>query len=122
LVEGIYTVVVMDSTGCSTTEQITVNDLNIDCDFFIYLPNAFTPNADGENDLLYLRGKGIESFTMVIYNRWGNKVFETSDINEGWDGTYKGKPLNSAVFVYVVNATFTNGETIFKKGDVSILK
>jgi len=122
LTEGIYTVIVTDSSGCSITEPITLNDQNNDCEFHIYLPNAFTPNGDGENDVLFLRGKGIESFTLVIYNRWGNKVFETNSLTYGWDGTFKGNVLNPAVFVYVVDVTFVNGETTTEKGNISIIK
>jgi gliding motility-associated-like protein len=122
LSQGVYTLILSDSTGCTSTYQTTINDMAIDCQFHIYLPNVFSPNNDGENDVLFVRGKGIESVQLVIYNRWGNKVFETNDIAYGWDGTYNGNELNSAVFVYFIEATFTNGQSITDKGNVSIVK
>ena len=122
LAMGTYTVIVSDSTGCTSTYITTINDLEIDCDYHIYLPNVFSPNGDGENDVLYVRGKGIEMMTLTIYNRWGNKVFETNDMQTGWDGTYHGNDQGSAVFVYFINATFINGQSIEEKGNVSIVK
>jgi gliding motility-associated-like protein len=122
LTMGTYTVIVSDSTGCTSTYITTINDLEIDCDYHIYLPNVFSPNGDGENDILYVRGKGVESITLTIYNRWGNKVFETNDMEIGWDGTYHGNDQGSAVFVYFINATFINGQSIEEKGNVSIVK
>ena len=122
LAMGTYTVIVSDSTGCTSTYITTINDLEINCDYHIYLPNVFSPNGDGENDILYVRGKGIEMMTLTIYNRWGNKVFETNDMKTGWDGTYHGNDQGSAVFVYFINATFINGQEIEEKGNVSIVK
>ena len=119
---GSYSVTVMDSTGCSSTFTTTINDFGLDCDYHIYLPNVFSPNGDGENDVLFVRGKGIESVSLKIYNRWGNKVFESNNLEQGWDGTFKGKEQGSAVFVYYISATFVNGSTIEDKGNVSIVR
>ncbi|TAL57928.1 MAG: gliding motility-associated C-terminal domain-containing protein, partial [Bacteroidetes bacterium] len=87
-----------------------------------YIPNAFSPNGDGENDIFYVRGNCIKELTFIIYNRWGEKVFETTDPKICWDGIYKGKPLNTAVFVYYMEATLTNGEKINRKGNISLIK
>ena len=72
-------------------KSIDIDNLLIDCDYFIYVPNVFSPNADGNNDMLYVRGNRIESLRFNIYNRWGNKVFETDNVRQGWDGKYRGK-------------------------------
>jgi gliding motility-associated-like protein len=122
LQSGTYTVIVSDGSGCSITDSINIFNLEIDCDYFVYLPNAFTPNGDQNNDILYVRGKGITSFTLNIYNRWGNKVFETDELNTGWDGTYKAEPQNTAVFVYTIEGVFENGETFKESGDISLLR
>jgi len=122
LQEGTYTVFVSDSTGCSNSYITTIYDLELDCDYHVYLPNVFSPNGDGENDILYVLGKGIESISLSIYNRWGNKVFETNDMLQGWDGTYNGNEQGNAVFVYYITATFVNGKTVEEKGNVSIVK
>lgn len=88
----------------------------------IFVANIFSPNGDGFNDFLFARGKALISVEFVVYDRWGAKVFETNDITKGWDGTKNGKPLNTAVFVYVVRGKFKNGDEVTKKGNVTLLK
>lgn len=122
LAAGTYTLIVQDNTGCTTTGQAIINETNIACDFFVYTPNMFSPNGDGENDVFFVRGKGIATLSVKIYNRWGNKVFEINDVNQGWDGTYKGSDQGTAVFVYVLEATFLNGKTVTESGDVSLIR
>lgn len=88
----------------------------------IFVPNAFSPNNDMENDLECVLGNCIQDFYFAIYDRWGEKVFESTDPKNCWDGTYKGKLMNTAVFVYYLQATLNNGETIKKKGNVSLIR
>ena len=87
-----------------------------------YVPNIFSPNSDGTNDILYVRGENISEVSISIYNRWGEKVFSSNDRNKGWDGSYKGKPCPAEVYVYYVNITFTNGEIKQKKGNVTLVR
>jgi gliding motility-associated-like protein len=87
-----------------------------------FLPTAFSPNQDGLNDILYVHGSGIRNIALSIYNRWGEKVFESHNISGGWDGTFKGKPLDSAVFVYYLEVTFTNGDHATNKGNVTLIR
>ena len=122
LAAGDYSLEVTNSFGCNEVVDVTVLNDEIDCDYHIYLPNVFSPNGDNENDMLYVRGKGIQSFTLIIYNRWGNKVFETTDINMGWDGSYRGIEQGNAVFVYYLTSTFINGVEKEEQGNVSIVK
>lgn len=88
------------------------------------VPNAFSPNGDGHSDLFVLHGWGncVSSFSFLIFDRWGEKVFETEDASEGWDGNYKGKPLNPGVFVYYIRANSFTGEKITKKGNISLIR
>ena len=88
------------------------------------VPNAFTPNGDNRNDDFCLQGwdECVTDFNVMVFDRWGEKVFETENVSTYWDGTYKNKPLNSAVFVYYINATFISGETVSKKGNISLIK
>jgi gliding motility-associated-like protein len=88
----------------------------------IYVPNAFTPNADGKNELLYVRGVGITKLYFTIYDRWGEKIFETESIDKGWDGTYKGKLCDPAVYVYYLYAECAGGEEYTEKGNISLLR
>ncbi|REJ80839.1 MAG: gliding motility-associated C-terminal domain-containing protein [Bacteroidetes bacterium] len=71
----------------------------------IYIPNAFTPNGDGLNDTFGVKGEGIKNFRLFIYNRWGEKIFETSNPNEHWDGYYGGRPAEQGTYVYQVFAS-----------------
>jgi gliding motility-associated-like protein len=114
-----YTVITSDSVGCVASDQITIY---VDYEYVIYIPNIFSPNGDGKNDILYVRGKGIKTLYFAVYDRWGEKVFETTDLNHGWDGTYKGKELNKAVFVYYVKVTFIDNSEVEQKGDVTLIR
>jgi len=67
-------------------------------------------------------GKSIQSLRFIIYDRWGEKVFETNSTDIGWDGTFRGLPMNSAVFVYYLEATFTNGEKKIEKGNITLVR
>ncbi|MBW7912268.1 MAG: PKD domain-containing protein [Taibaiella sp.] len=86
------------------------------------LPKAFSPNGDGENDILYVRGAGIETIDLKIYNRWGELVFESADVKIGWDGKYKGAEAPVEAYGYVLNVTFVDGTTFNKKGNVTLLR
>ncbi len=88
----------------------------------IFVANVFSPNGDGFNDFIFARGRGLDKILFIIYDRWGEKIFETTDLNVGWDGTYKGQSLNTAVFVYVVKGTFKNGEETIQKGNITLLR
>jgi len=121
-----YTVYASNASSCNDTATVTVQVL---CDGSqLWLPNTFSPNGDGNNDRFYARGRGvsrIESFR--IFNRWGEVVYEardipTDDVRFSWDGTYKGQPLNPDVFIYVIQATCNQGETVELKGDISIVR
>ncbi|MCB0518026.1 MAG: gliding motility-associated C-terminal domain-containing protein [Lewinellaceae bacterium] len=118
-----YTVIVTDEGGCIAEREVTIVVINPDCDDpYVFLPNAFTPNGDGENDVLYFRSNIVDKMELAIYNRWGQKVFESNDINVGWDGTYKGKPLPPDVFGFYLKAVCFNGQEFFKKGNITLLR
>ncbi len=88
----------------------------------IYVPNAFTPNGDRNNEKLYVRGLNLSKVHLEIYNRWGELVFETNDQSIGWDGTFKGKPADPAVFVYYLEADCADGESYFEKGNITLIR
>ncbi len=118
-----FTVFVEDEIGCKDTANVTVYLKSFFCEEpYIFVPNAFTPDGDGRNDVFYVRGNAIDELLLVVYNRWGEKVFETNDLNSGWDGTYKGKELSPDVFGYYLELKCLNGEEYFKKGNVSLIR
>jgi gliding motility-associated-like protein len=88
-----------------------------------YIPTAFSPNGDGENDVLYVYGNSIKHLDFVLFDRFGEVVFTSDSITKGWDGTWKGVELNSAVFTYKATITFSNGdESVFEHGNITLMK
>ncbi|HPB02459.1 MAG TPA: gliding motility-associated C-terminal domain-containing protein, partial [Bacteroidales bacterium] len=123
--EGSYSVTVSDAHGCSRNATITLGDPGVPCDDITphaVVPNAFSPNGDGENDMLYVRGEGITQLSFIVYDRWGEKVFSTTSLNNGWDGTFRGKELDPAVFTYYLHAIFMDGTDKIEKGDVTLTR
>lgn len=89
----------------------------------IYVPTAFTPNNDGKNDLLKAIPVGIKKFTyFIIYNRWGQSVFYTTNSDTGWDGKFQGIDQNTAVFVWIVEGVDYKGQIIQRKGTVTLIR
>jgi gliding motility-associated-like protein len=118
----VYTVTVSDSQ-CSAIDTVEVRVLNIVCGPpNIFIPNTFTPNADGKNEKLYVRGLNLSKVHLAIYNRWGQVVFETFNQNEGWDGTFKEMKVDPDVFVYYLEATCEGGEEYFEKGNITVIR
>jgi gliding motility-associated-like protein len=94
-------------------------------DYQIYVPNAFTPNGDGFNDIFEIYGKKNlwKEMSMIIYNRWGEKVFDTNDSQFGWDGTFHGVLQNPQVYVYELRITFINGYAMpLQKGSITLIR
>lgn len=118
--ETIYCAIVTDSSGCQDSACVKIG-IEIICGE-VFVPSAFSPNNDNENDFECLYSDCIETFVFTIYNRWGEKVFETSDMSICWDGTWKGKDLNSAVFVYRLEGNLITGEQISQKGNISLIR
>lgn len=118
-----YYLTITDAFGCSNNDSVTVHTKNSICEEpNIFIPNTFTPNGDGLNDILYVRGLVISELYFAVYDRWGEKVFETSNPNIGWDGTFVGKQLPPDAYGYYLRVVCLGGEEFFKKGNVSIIR
>lgn len=112
-----YTVTIIDDAGCvalDSTQIIVVLDLVI--------PNAFTPNGDGLNDFFGISSPFIDQYAMVVYDRWGEIVFQTNDKNVGWDGTFKGKDLEMGTYIYVLQATTVENKPIDQTGTITLIR
>ncbi len=119
----VYTVSILDSAGCPKTAEVTVYVKSIKCNASdIFVPNTFTPNGDGSNDVLYVRGNEIKEVYFAVYNRFGQMVFETRDLTKGWDGFYNGMKEDPAVFAWYINAKCFNGDEVKKKGNVTLIR
>lgn len=115
-----YIVTGYNSKGCSSSDTVNVIVIN-DCGE-MFVPTAFSPNADGTNDVLYVRGVCLETLNFMVFNRWGEKVFETTDIKKGWDGTFKGEDMNTGVFVYRLEGKTYDGKGFSSKGNVTLIR
>ncbi len=111
-------------TSCSFTDSVFVELNEVTCSKEnIFIPNAFTPNGDGINDLFIPRSSIIlKSMKLIIIDRWGNQVFESTDITVGWDGNYKGQPATVDSYGYYFVGECSQGEKITIKGNVSLLR
>ncbi len=116
----IYIVEVTDANGCIGYDTVIVNVVP---DFSIFVPNAFTPNGDGKNDVLHLLPFGsFELLSFQIFNRWGELVYETDDINAGWDGIYKGFEQEVGSYAYYIKARNPLDKLTEFKGNVTLVR
>jgi len=114
-----YVTFIDTNTSCTITDSVTVFIFNCQ----IYVPDAFDPdNPDGLNTVFYVRSECVKTLDFAVYDRWGNRVFYTNDINIGWDGRYEGKAMNMGVFSYYVTALLYNNQLVVKKGNVTLLR
>jgi hypothetical protein len=126
--------VVYSEYGC-VDSLIKPQVVSIEGTGMIEFPNAFTPNMEGEvdghyasltgesiNDIFYPKHEGVKEYHLEIYTRWGEKLFETDDVWEGWTGYYKGKLCKQDVYVWKAKGMFWNGLEFLKAGDVTLLQ
>ena len=115
-----YIVVASNSPYCRVQDTVKVI-VDINCgDFFI--PNVFSPNGDGLNDDINVHGRCISTFNLQIFSRWGEKVFETSSTSESWDGTFRGKKMDTGVFVYKADGISIDGQSFKFKGNITLIR
>ena len=113
-----YVVEITDIFGCKNYDTV-----NIIVEYLpLFIPNGFSPNGDGVNDLFFVRGTGIGQMELQIFDRWGIMVFSTSDQSIGWDGSYQGKTLNSDVFVYKCDVVLKNLENLRFQGNLTLFR
>ncbi|MCK5856304.1 MAG: gliding motility-associated C-terminal domain-containing protein [Bacteroidales bacterium] len=118
-----YFVEVHDQWGCTWRDSVTIWVLDVVCDEpYIYVPNAFTPNNDGKNDVLFVKSNVAYEVDFRIYDRWGELVFETTNLDNGWNGTFRGQNANPGVFVYHLVITCYNKEIFRKKGNITLIR
>ena len=121
--EGLYWVRVTDQNGCSGADSILVRDL---CPTRYYIPNVFSPNDDGINDYFSVFGSDMLGMKLSVYDRWGNLLFESSELDARWDGYYRGKAMPPGVYVWVaqIEGYRANGSffTATEKGSVTLFR
>lgn len=105
--------------GCPGNDSVFIKVIK---DETVYVPNIFTPNGDGLNDLFIPNGQFIETIDFMVYNRWGELLFISSDKNQGWDGTYNGNPAADGAYVYLLTGTWKSGEFFTDTGMFSLIR
>jgi len=118
---GTYWLQVRHANGCAGRDSIIINMK--DCMKGFYIPTAFTPNKDGKNDAFRPRLFGnVKKYRFVVYNRWGQIVFQTTELNKAWDGTVAGVMQDSNVFTWICDYQFENEEVKTQKGTVMLIR
>ena len=118
---NIYRVVALKNQN-SPIESVS-NAVSVEKPYALYSPNAFSPDGDGINDLFKISGQGMNDFQIEIFNRWGQMVYKSIDLSNGWDGTFKGKNLPTGTYVYKIK-TSKNGveQKLVKSGTVALVR
>ena len=114
-----YYITMTNQGGCVYTDSISVF-LNEVCEIFV--PDAFSPNGDNNNDTLFVRSYCIKSIAFNIFNRWGQKVFETFDIHAGWDGNVKAEKLHTEILFFNMDAELLNNTSVHRNGTILLVK
>ncbi len=115
-----FSVVLKSPIGCVDTATVTVVIDPTSSDVFV--PNAFTPNGDGKNDVFTAIGPAIKDLELRVFNQWGQQIFATQDKTRGWTGLFNGEPQPAGVYIYVIKATLYGGAVISKKGTVLLIR
>ena len=108
-----------NSNGCS---DVYCREVVAEAQGAIGVPNAFSPNNDGVNDVLFVMGFGIADMQFLVFNRWGELVFSTDDYQVGWDGTYRNAQQEMEVYVYVLSGTFADGNPFNLQGNITLIR
>lgn len=118
-----YIATITDSTKCTLVDSVHIRCTDVSCGTSsLFIPNAFTPNSDGQNDNLCFHGEYITSFHIAIFTRWGEMVYESSDINQCWDGRFKDNPCLPGVYMYTCKITCEGNKESLLKGDITLIR
>lgn len=118
---GEYTACLM-ATNVLGCYDVICKKIKVDADWTLYVPDAFTPNADGLNDLFFAKATNISKFSIMIFDRWGEKIFSSDDIMNGWDGKYRGKLVAEDIYVWKINFTDIYSKSHEKVGHVTVIR
>ena len=116
----LFTVVLQSPEGCNDTASVKV--IVDPTSFDIFVPNAFTPNGDGKNDIFAVIGPSIKTMELRLFNQWGQQIFATNDKTRGWSGLFDGQQQPAGIYIYVVKAVLYNGTIVNKKGTFLLIR
>lgn len=119
---GTYWVSLSVPPGCTSSDTLSIGlKPEEECLFSFYIPNSFSPNGDGKNDVLSAQANNLNKFKWIIFDRIGNVIFESDNINNGWDGIFNGRKTDSGIFTYYVEVESLKGEIKTYKGNITML-
>lgn len=113
----VFTLTVIDEMGCTETYSVLIE---VDCNLFI--PNSFTPNLDANNEMFQVYAGGVRQFEMRIFNRWGQEIFTTQDIQQGWDGNFQNEKAPMGIYVYDIYVVMPSGEERNLRGHINLIR
>lgn len=120
--KGTYVITALFDNGkCYVEDKLVIKIIECE-ETFIYIPNSFTPNGDNDNNEFGAYGINVKEFKMLIYNRWGELIFESNDINNRWNGIYNLTPCQEDVYVYIINYTDIKNRYQQRVGKVTLIK
>jgi gliding motility-associated-like protein len=119
LTSTMYNVIIEDSNACFINDSVFVEILDL---YDVFVPNAFSPNGDGKNDLYRINGNGIKDYHLIIYDRWGQQIYESFNISDTWDGFVNGKTSNIKTYGYYLKLVYMNHNEEIKTGSINVIK
>lgn len=117
--ENEYKLTINYNKNCVASSSVRITVVN---NLIPFVPNLFTPNGDGVNDVFEIYGYGIRDFSLKIFNRWGEKVFESTNQYDSWNGTYKGVLQNPDIFTYTLQLIYLDDKEVFRKGTITLVR
>jgi gliding motility-associated-like protein len=118
---GVFPVVLVVSNGWNCADTV-IHPITVYEAYNFYIPNSFSPNGDGLNDVFLPKAEGIVNYSMEIFDRWGQIIFRTNDVSVGWDGTYQQKPCSNDTYVWKINFKIRGGISKNLTGSVSVIR
>lgn len=112
-------VTLIDNNGCKAADSVMVF---VNFLLSVGVPSAFSPNGDGNNDILFVKGQGLESIYFAVYNRYGELIFKTTDQSIGWDGTFMNRNQNPGVFTWVLQYSTLEGKKGKLNGNTTLIR
>lgn len=112
--------VIAYKAGDPSTYSVS-NEVEIIPNMALYVPNAFTPNGDGLNDTWGIAGEAVKELNVQVFNRWGQKIFESDNASYRWDGTYNGEKVQQGAYVYKILAKGASGKSQVKEGNLNVV-
>jgi gliding motility-associated-like protein len=124
LKSGTYSLTVIDSNGCLSADTTEVGNINVGCNLLLFVPNAFSPNGDGSNDVFKVSNQHLSKINVQIFNRWGEEIFRSTDVNFAWDGTYKGHFCPDGIYTVIIHyeTHLESGKKYLYKGNLHLLR